>query len=139
MVTAVINPVLFHVKDQKNEYVLHHDHLKPCADRVVPLWLHRMHHNMLDLDTTIAYNEAEQDEGMPSSTPLFLPESSEVLDNPCNEPDLVTPPICQFTDSDDNNLGKGDNLEPGSPSSQPLVSSFGDTKVKEVTDLFLGH
>ena len=100
---------------------------------------------MLDLDTTIAYDEAEQDEGMPSSTPLspsigplFLPESSEVLDNPCSEPYLVTPPICQSTDSDGNNLRKGDNLEPGSPSSQPLVSSFDDTKVKEVTDLFLG-
>ena len=42
VVTAVINPVLFCVKDRKKEYVLHHDCLKPCEDRVVPLWLRRM-------------------------------------------------------------------------------------------------
>ena len=50
----------------------------------------------------------------------------------------VTLPYCQTTDSDASNLGEGDNQEPGPPSSQPLVSSFDDTKVKEVTDLFLG-
>ena len=38
VVTTVINPVLFHVKDHKKEYVLHHDR----EDRVVPLWLPRM-------------------------------------------------------------------------------------------------
>ena len=93
VVTAVINPVLFRVRDRKKEYVLHHDRLKPCADRVVPLWMHRMRHNMLDLDTTIAYDEAEQAEEPPSSTPfspsigpLFTPdESSEVLEAPASE------------------------------------------------------
>ena len=144
VVTAVINPVLFRVKDRKNEYVLHHDRLKPCEDRVIPLWLRRMRHNMLDLDTTIAYDEAEQIEEIPSSTPLsssvdplLIPDdSSEVLDTPASESDPVTPPSCQSTDSD--NLGKGDNLEPGPVSSQPFESSFADTRVNEATDLFLG-
>ena len=144
VVTAVINPVLFHVKDRKNEYVLHHDRLKPCEDRVIPLWLCRMRHNMLDLDTTIAYDEAEQIEEMPSSTPLsssvdplLIPDdSSEVLDTPASESDPVTPPSCRSTDS--NNIGEGDNLEPGPVSSQPFEFSFADTKVKEATDLFWG-
>ena len=57
VVTAVINPVLFRVKDRKKEYVLHHDRLKPCEDRVVPLWLRRMRHNMLDLDKSSPFPE----------------------------------------------------------------------------------
>ena len=99
VVTAVINPVLFRVKDCKKEYVLHHDRLKSCEDRVVPLCLRRMRHNMLDLDTTITYDEAEQDEEMPSSTPLDTSssplftedESSEVLDTQDSEFTPLTP------------------------------------------------
>ena len=145
VVTAVINPVLFRVKDRKKEYVLHHDRLKPCEDRVVPLWLRRMRHNMLDLDTTIAYDEAEQDEEMPSSTtlgtsssPLFTEdESSEAVDTQDSESTPLTPLSCESTDSD--NIGEGISQEPGPQSSAPFVSSFADTKVKEATDLFLGE
>ena len=165
VVINVINPVLFRVKDWKSEYVLHHDHLKLCEDRVIPLWLRRMRHNMLDLDTTIAYDEAEQEEEVPSSTPLSpsvgplsAPEESrDLLDNSISKPESVTPPSCQSIDastigegdspsttigegdSPSATLGEGDNQEPGPPSSQPFVSSFADTKVKEATNLFLGE
>ena len=126
MVTAVINPVLFHVKDCKKEYVLHHDHLKPCEDMVVPLWLCIMRHSMLDLDTTIAYDEAEQDNEMPSSTPsdtssspLFTEdESSEVLDTQDSESTASTPLSCESTDSD--NIGEGVSQEPGPQPPAPL-------------------
>ena len=60
LVVDVINPVLYRVHDRKQEYVLHHDLLKCCEDRVIPLWLRKMHHELMDLDTTIAYDEAEQ-------------------------------------------------------------------------------
>ena len=140
VVTTVINPVLFHVKDRKKEYVLHHDR----EDRVVPLWLPRMRHNMLDLDTTITYDEAEQDE-MPSSTPLDSPscplftndESSEAVETHDSESIPLTPLSCESTDSD--NIGEGISQEPGPQPSAPFVSSFADTKVKEATDLFLGE
>ena len=142
VVTAVINPVLFCAKDRKKEYVLHHDRLKPCEDRVVPLWLRRMRHNMLDLDTTIAYDEAEQDEEMPSSTPLDTSssslftedESSEAVETQDSESIPLTPLSCESTDSD--NIGEGISQEPGPQLSAPFVSSFADTKVKEATDLF---
>ena len=99
---------------------------------------------MLDLDTTIAHDEPEQIEEMPSSTPLsssvdplFIPDdSSEVLGTPASESDPVTPISCQSPDS--NTIGEGDNLECGPTSTQPFESSFADTKVKEVTDLFFG-
>ena len=62
LVVEVINPALYRVRDRKREYVLHHDLLKCCEDRVIPLWLRKMWHEFMDLDTTIAYDEAEQEE-----------------------------------------------------------------------------
>ena len=39
LVTKVLSPVLFRVCDRRKSYVLHHDRLKPCEDRDIPLWL----------------------------------------------------------------------------------------------------
>ena len=96
VVTTVINLVLFHVKDCKKEYVLHHDRLKPCKDKVVPLWLQRMQYNMLDLDTTIACDEAEQDDTLDtSSSPFFTEdEPSKVLEIQDSESAPLTPLSC---------------------------------------------
>ena len=109
----------------------------------------------LDLETTIAYDEAEQEEEVPSSTPLSLSvgplsapeESRDLLDNSISKPEYVTPPSCQSLDASilgeghnpSTTIGEGDKQESGPPSSQPFVSSFADTKVKEATDLFLGE
>ena len=60
LVTEVINPVLYRVHDRKREYVLHHNLLKRCEVHTIPFWLWKMRHNLMDLDTTIAYNSAEQ-------------------------------------------------------------------------------
>ena len=62
LVVEVINPALYRVHDRKHEYVLHHDLLKCCEDHVITLWLRKMRHELMDLDTTIAYDEAEQEE-----------------------------------------------------------------------------
>ena len=61
VVTQVISPVLYCVKDRCHEHVLHHDWLKLCEDHVVPIWLHQLRHKIVDLDATIAYDEAEQE------------------------------------------------------------------------------
>ena len=42
--------------------MLHHDKLKICEDHAIPMWMRQLHHQILDLDTTIAYNEVEQEE-----------------------------------------------------------------------------
>ena len=70
VVIDVINLVLFWVKDHKKEYVLHHDCLKRCEDRSIPFWLRKLRHNLLDLDTTIAYDEAELDAMQKNVPPL---------------------------------------------------------------------
>ena len=72
VVVEVINPVLYRVRDRKREYVLHHDLLKRCEDRAIPLWLRKIRHELMDLDTTIAYDEAEQ-EDEPSPSNLGIP------------------------------------------------------------------
>ena len=61
IITEVLNPVLYQVWDCKHEHVLHHDQLEHCEDRTVHLWLCKMWHNFLDLDTTIANDESEQE------------------------------------------------------------------------------
>ena len=48
LVTEVISSVLYRVRDQKKEGVLHHDRLKLCKDRDVPLWIQRARHKLLD-------------------------------------------------------------------------------------------
>ena len=61
LVTEVLSPVLYRVQDCKKEYVLHHDWLKCCEDHTIPMWLHKMCHNLMALDTTIGYDETEQE------------------------------------------------------------------------------
>ena len=78
VVTQVISPVLYHVRDRCHEHVLHHDQLKLCEDHVVPMWLHQLRHKIVDLDATIAYDEAEQelDEDNSARTALAAEEVS---------------------------------------------------------------
>ena len=55
---------LYKIEDHKGrQTTILHDQLKICRDRVIPLWLHRHRHDMLDLDVTIPYGlpEAEID------------------------------------------------------------------------------
>ena len=75
VVINVLNPVLFRVKDHKKKYVLHHDHLKQCEDHHIPLWLCKLRHGLLDLDTTITYDETEKEDLSPPSVPKFPEES----------------------------------------------------------------
>ena len=42
VITKVISPVLFRIKGRKVESVIHHDTLKPCGDRTVPMWVCRL-------------------------------------------------------------------------------------------------
>ena len=103
MVIDVINPVLFRVKDCKKEYVLHHDHLKCCEDHSIPFWLRKLCHNLLDLDTTIAYDEAELD-AVPEDIPplpasLAFPESEKQEKgsggDPCEDTSPSSTPVDQ--------------------------------------------
>ena len=70
LVIKVISPVLFRIKGRKREVVVHHDRLKPCLDRSIPMWMRRLRHRVLDLDETLPYEEDDDELGL---TTLFEP------------------------------------------------------------------
>ena len=82
LVVEVVSPVLFRIADRKKTYVLHHDKLKPCLDRDVPLWLRRKRSSLLQ-----GLNE---DNGEPDTESLGLDklfEECSVDDNDHISPD----------------------------------------------------
>ncbi|VDI23542.1 Hypothetical predicted protein [Mytilus galloprovincialis] len=52
---------LYTIKDRKGESVIHHDRLKKCNDREIPLWLRRLRHNMFN-DTSFVHADESTDE-----------------------------------------------------------------------------
>ena len=166
VVIDVINPVLFRVKDHKKEYVLHHDCLKCCADHSIPFWLHKLCHNLLDLDTTIAYDEAELHAIQENVPPLPASLEGEMLEkatgdeppedfSPSSTPvdqdsSLLTP---KFSDPipktplpvlvHDHNCSTDPTIGPSHDSSSvedevpSPNSSLSDSQVKDASDLLL--
>ena len=47
IISEVISPVLYKVRDRKKESVIHHDRLKICKDRNFPLWLLRLRNKIM--------------------------------------------------------------------------------------------
>ena len=41
LVTQVISPTLCKIASQRKSFIAHHDRLRPCKDKVLPLWLER--------------------------------------------------------------------------------------------------
>ena len=62
MVTKVLSPVLYRIKGKKQELVTHHDNLKICEDRSIPIWMRRLRHKFMELDPSITYDESEEEE-----------------------------------------------------------------------------
>ena len=50
VVSKVISPILYQVEARKKSFVLHHDRLRKCSDRDIPLWLRRRRHQVLNLE-----------------------------------------------------------------------------------------
>ena len=65
------------VQDRRRAYVIHHDQLKLCRDRVIPMWVRRKRHEMFNLDETLPYDEAEQDP--PPAEELDLSDTEPLL------------------------------------------------------------
>jgi hypothetical protein len=61
LVIKRISAVLYRIRGQKGVQVVHHDRIKCCRDRVVPFWLRRMRHSLLDLDSTLDYEDDSEE------------------------------------------------------------------------------
>ena len=62
LVVEVLSSVLYRIRDRRGDKVVHHDRLRICNDRHIPLWMRKMRHQFLQLDETIAYDIAESDD-----------------------------------------------------------------------------
>jgi transposase InsO family protein len=60
LITRVISSILFKIEGRKRSFVVHHDKIRPCLDRFIPMWIRRRRQEILDLDETIAYDAQEQ-------------------------------------------------------------------------------
>ena len=145
LVTEVINPVLYRVCNGKREYVLHHDLLKRCEDHTVPFWLRKMHPNLMDLDTTIAYDATEQQTDSPdtdlvASTLIDGAQSSSISDSKDTDPVAPSPvdgaqassvsdlpdesaSVCLDNSDADSQLAGADSIAPATEGRQRKIPS----------------
>ena len=47
LITKVLSSVLFRIRDKRGESVIHHDRLKLCQDRAIPMWMRKMRQRFL--------------------------------------------------------------------------------------------
>jgi len=73
-----LSPVLYRIEGRKDPHVVHHDRLKICKDRFVPMWLRRKRHDVLDLDETIGYALDELENLVGPGDPVELDEGPPV-------------------------------------------------------------
>ena len=62
VVVEVLSPALFRVVDQKRSYVMHHDRMKICEDRSVPLWARRKRHRLVAEELAVEVSEVAGNE-----------------------------------------------------------------------------
>ena len=131
VVSKVISPILFEVADTRKSFVLHHDRLKPCENRSIPLWLCRKRNEILNnLDQEDPENEDDfclewLFDNEPDNTDASLPEyyQEEVQSFP---DDQVLPESTLETEQ----LDSGDQL----PELQPSRSGRERRRLRHLQD-----
>ncbi|XP_062617287.1 uncharacterized protein LOC134278991 [Saccostrea cucullata] len=61
VVTQKLSPVLYRIKNRRKEKVVHHDKLKKCSDRDIPVWLTRLRHTVTMAEPTQEEEKEEED------------------------------------------------------------------------------
>jgi len=87
IVVKVINPVLYEIEDRKRSYVIHHDRLKLCTDKDLPIWIQRRRTNCMDQlkDTTPS---EMTNEDIYDLSPLFSDSTQLTSDGPMLRNDI---------------------------------------------------
>ena len=57
----VLFPVVYKIRECKCKYNFHHGLLNLYVDRVIPMWMKTLRHEMISPPGTIAYYDPEQD------------------------------------------------------------------------------
>jgi hypothetical protein len=87
IVVKVINTVLYEIEDRKKSYVIHHDRLKLCTDKDLPIWIQRRRTNFIDQlkDTTPS---EMTNEDIYDLSPLFSESTQLTSDGPMLRNDI---------------------------------------------------
>ena len=107
LVTKVLSPVLYKITGRKKSEVLHHDRLRLCQDRDVPLWIRRRRNAILGMEDIEEEPEVES-QGIDLSSLFHHPEAEE--------------PVVADT--------QDDTQVSGTQSPKPEVSTRGGRRVK---------
>ncbi len=83
LVTKVVSPVLYRIRNRRRESVVHHDRIKPCEDRVIPLWMRRLRHRLFGPDPE--FMVAVQSDGLEGGLDTLFAE-----DVPSGVPEAVS-------------------------------------------------
>ena len=78
LVTERIGPVLYRVQEKRGSRVLHHDRLLPCSSDVVPAWMRRQRHALLQEGGN---EDLEGSPSSPGTSPNLQPSGTAPPDN----------------------------------------------------------
>ena len=70
LVTEIMSPILYRIEDRKRPSVIHHDRLRICKDRAIPLWMQRKRHHFLrnlEDENLAIFNDLDATSGMTQS------------------------------------------------------------------------
>ena len=126
LVIEVISPILFRVADRKKTYVLHHDRLKLCEDRDIPLWLRRKRNKLLGNPEEI---DAEKSGGTPKDNASNDPTLENILDSDSLSLDkLFTPSdsACEISLPLSNELASTQDNCDSEPLTEPCLNNQHD-------------
>lgn len=92
LVTKVLSSTLYRVRDQRRNFVIHHDRMKICKDRTVPMWARRRRSELLSaLDEESTEADAPTQREVPNSSGAGEPDRSDTNDEQPLDSELDVP------------------------------------------------
>ena len=81
LVVDVKSPILIKIANHKRSYLIHHDRLKPCKDRFIPIWLRRKRQELLDLDEDLDTSDDDDNSFFLADSNIFRESNTVVAQN----------------------------------------------------------
>ena len=50
LITEVLSPILYRLLGKRRSFVVHHDRLRACQDRTIPMWIRKKRHDLISPD-----------------------------------------------------------------------------------------
>ena len=153
LVVKVISPVLYKVEDRRRTHVVHHDRIKQCNDREIPLWIRRRRHELLQTAGSMPSTDVSSDNttaagSMPSAdvssgnttTAGSMPSVDVASDNNNTGVTLPRDSTRTYKGPDEEEIEPGEDIEeaqahsgylPGEDEGGGLAGSMPGTTVKQ--------